>query len=54
MENTLIILDYCNGTVHIYNVDSNIIVDERYIIDLGFNLSNCEWMCGKNIEIIKH
>lgn len=50
----LVILDYSNGSVHIYKVDSEANIDEEYIHDLGFHISECSWMFGENIEIFKH
>ena len=49
----LIILDYKNKVVHDYIISSNINIDEEYISKLGFD-SNCEWMCGEDVDIIFH
>lgn len=54
MEN-LVILNYNTGEVHIYNVSPEANIDEDYIQNgLGFNLDECSWMFGTDIEIIKH
>lgn len=50
----LIVLDYSNMTVHFFNVDSSIKIDEEYVYNLGFHTSNCSWMFGEDIEIIRH
>lgn len=43
----LVILDYSNAKVHIYNTDFNLTeVDESYIESLGFNSNDCSWMVG--------
>ena len=43
----LVILDYSNAKVHIYNTDFNLTeVDENYIESLGFNSNDCSWMVG--------
>ena len=50
----LVILDYNTLTVNIYNVDSEANIDEEYISNLGYHASECSWMVGQNIDIIKH
>ena len=50
----LVILDYIIPTVHIYDIDSDVEVDEGYINDLGFNSSCCNWIVGNKMEIIYH
>ena len=50
----LIILDYVVPTVHIYDVDSNVEIDESYIEDLSINTNCASWMFGEDIEIIHH
>lgn len=50
----LVILDYSNQSVHIYNVDSEADVDESYINNIGFHTSECTWMFGENINIQFH
>lgn len=50
----LVILDYCNSTLNIYDVDSKVFIDESYITKLGYTISNCEWMCGIGLEINYH
>lgn len=50
----LIILDYTNATVDLYDVESDANIDESYIEELGFNTNNCSWMFGENMEITFH
>lgn len=51
----LVILNYNTSEVHIYNVSSDVNIDEDYIKNtLGFNPDECSWMFGTNIEIIKY
>lgn len=55
MKEQLVILEYATQTVHVYNIDPGVNIDEEYISNLGFDTSNCEWMFGpENMEIIKH
>ena len=49
----LIILDYTNSSVDIYNVDENANIDESYIRDLGYD-SNCLWMFSVDPLITYH
>ena len=53
MEN-LIILDYSNASVHLYNVGPEANIDEEYISSLGFHTSNCAWMFGQGIKVTRH
>lgn len=54
MKEKLVILEYSTQTVHVYNVDPDANIDEGYISDLGFNTSECAWMFGEDIEIVRH
>tara|TARA_B100001939_G_C16671162_1_gene500304 strand:- start:155 stop:340 length:186 start_codon:yes stop_codon:yes gene_type:complete len=49
----LTILDFESGKVHQYEVEPNQQHEERenFIIDMGFNLSNVEWMVHKDPKI---
>ena len=51
--NQLVILDYNTAKVHLYKVDPKVIVDEEYVLSLGFREKDIEWMFGK-LEVIKH
>lgn len=54
MKGKLVIFEYSTQKVHIYNIDLSVIVDEDYIRNLGFHISECQWMSGEDIEIIRH
>lgn len=52
----LIILDYSDSSVHIFDIDNSegkLVVDEEYIEEMGFKASNCSWMQG-DIETTYH
>ena len=51
----LVIVDSCAPVdVHIYNIDTDTIVDEAYIESLGYNTDYCQWALGDNINITFH
>ena len=50
----LVILDFEDGSVHFYDVDSEADINEEYIDNLGFNTDNCYWMFAQELEIIHH
>ena len=50
----LIILDYTNAAVDIYNVDSEADVDETYLNNLGYSPDCCSWMICEDMEITYH
>ena len=52
----LVILDYTKATIDFYDIDidSDVIIDEEYISNLGYNINNCSWMVGYNMEITYH
>ena len=50
----LVILDYNALDIHIYDVDSEVDIDEEYISDLGFHTSECSWMFCEELNIIHH
>lgn len=49
----LIILEFSTGIAHIYDIERSEPVDEEYIENLGYKVSDCHWMSG-DIEIIQH
>ena len=50
----LIILDFSDCSVHIYDIDGAKCDDaEELVTKLGFNPRSCEWMIG-NMEITYH
>lgn len=51
----LVILDSSTGEIHIYNIDSNLEIDESYIKDvLGIDTNYCTWMFCENAKTIIH
>lgn len=52
----LVILDFIvqNVTIHIYNINPDVEVDEDYIKKLGFNPNYCSWHFGNKAEVINH
>lgn len=46
----LTILDYCNASVDIYDVDTED-VDEEYLKKLGYKASECSWMVSNDVNI---
>lgn len=50
----LVILDYCNASVHVYDVEYDADIDETYIEKLGYNTNSVSWMFGENMEITFH
>lgn len=46
----LTILDYCNASVDIYDVDTED-VDEEYLKGLGYKASECSWMVSNDVNI---
>ena len=50
----LIILDYTNDTVDVYDVETKADIDESYIENLGYNTNNCSWMFGQNMVFTFH
>lgn len=49
----LIILEFSTNIVHIYDIERSEPIDEKYIENLGYKVSDCHWMAG-DIEIIQH
>lgn len=50
----LVILDYSTCEVHIYNVDRDAEIDDEYIGNLGYKLSQCSYMFAEDIDIFQH
>ena len=50
----IIILDFVKGRVDIYDIDGDTLVDESYLSKLGYDINNCQWMCGDDVEILYH
>jgi len=51
---TLVVLDYNTGTVHFYKHEEAAEVNDEVVSSLGFNLDECYWMDGKNIQTVHH
>ena len=50
----LIILNYTDSTVHIYDCPDNTFSDSQELVEsLGYNPNDCEWMLGE-MEITYH
>lgn len=47
----LVVLDYSDGIVYFHTINNNDYVNDDYIEELGYNLDECSWMVGENIEI---
>lgn len=54
MYKKLVILDYSKSGIHYYNVAKNTDINDEYIERLGFNLDECSWMLGYDIDIFEH
>lgn len=50
----LVVLDYSDASVHIFDVLPGIEVDDEYVTSIGFNLSNCDWMISDHLDIKFH
>lgn len=52
----LVVIDFlCQSVeVHIYNIASDIEVDEEFIESLGHDINHCQWAFGTKIDIVKH
>lgn len=50
----LIIFDYTNDSIHIFDIVSDVEIDDCYVQELGFSVSNCDWKVSDHLEIILH
>lgn len=50
----LVILNYNTSEVHFYKCSPDASIDEDYIRKLGHHPSECSWMFGEFIDIVKH
>lgn len=50
----LVVLDYSDASVHIFDVLPDIEVDDEYVDSIGFNMSNCYWMLSDYLDIKYH
>ena len=54
MTEQVIILDFHSSSVHIYNLDEDIELDEEYLNELGFDADSVILMYGFEIPVVKH
>ena len=50
----LIILDYATGTVHFYDIDPSVDINDEFIESLGFKESETLWMCVEDLTLTFH
>ena len=50
----LVIMDFSTSTIHFYQIDSDRVIDNDFILNLGFNPSSCSWIYDKFIDVRKH
>lgn len=47
----LIVLDLTDQSIDVYNVSSELNIDEDFITFLGHDIDNCSWMVNSNGEL---
>lgn len=51
----LVVLNHTKEEIHIYHdISPDIVVDENYVMELGYNISDCSWQSGEDITVIEH
>ena len=50
----LAVIDYNVGEIHIYKIPKESQITDEYIDYLGHRGTDCYWIAGDNIKIIKH
>lgn len=57
----IIILDFSNGNVHVFDFDPNIYIDGEHFIsenekegEIDFRLADCQWMITNSLNIQIH
>lgn len=50
----LVIIDFSDTSVHFFDLDPKIDVDDEFIENLGFHTSNCSWMTSESMHIEFH
>ena len=50
----VVIMDFSTSTIHFYQIDSDRVIDNDFILNLGFNPSSCSWIYDKFIDVRKH
>ena len=53
-DKKLVVLDYSDSSVHFYNVEDGVEIDEEYIENIGHHASNSSWMYSSSISIFYH
>lgn len=48
---TLVIINYCIANVDIYNISKDIVVDDKWFKDHGYNVDEIDWMFTDNLNI---
>lgn len=51
---TLAILDYSTCDVHLFYISPDAVVDDEFIVNIGFNPDECSWMVGENVGVTLH
>lgn len=54
MIEKLAIIDFRDNSIHLYNIDSNVDIDDNYLNILGFDPNMVQTMFGSKIDIVKH
>ena len=55
MEKLVVIDLLCQEVeVHIYDISSDVEVDEEFIKKLGHDPNHCQWAFGAEVDIVKH
>lgn len=52
----LVVIDFlCQEVeIHIYNISSDIEIDEEFIEKLVHDTNHCQWAFGTKVDIVKH
>lgn len=50
----LAIIDFVDNSIHLYNIDSDVDVDDEYLNILGFDPNIVQTMFANKIDIVKH
>jgi len=54
MIEKLAIIDFRDNSIHLYNIDSNVDMDDDYLNILGFDPNMVQTMFCSEIDIVKH
>ncbi len=50
----LAIIDFRDNSIHLYNIDSDVDIDDDYLNILGFDPNMVQTMFANKIDIVKH